>query len=196
MDDMNTFERQVARDALRDAGPSLPVDAAAVFARAVTAPSPKWRFQSMFSATKFVVAGAIVALFGGFLLAGVLDDTAERGVGAGGGHGRAGHVQPDRLARRGDAVATPPRSCPTAASSSSGGVNGNRDTVSSEVWDPATASFEPAGRSLGGACPTPPRCWPTAVSSLLVVGAPTIWLRLGGGLGPGDARVRLGGYAR
>jgi hypothetical protein len=30
------------------------------------------RFQSMFSATKFVVAGVIVALFGGFLLAGVL----------------------------------------------------------------------------------------------------------------------------
>ncbi len=30
------------------------------------------RFQSMFSATKFVVAGAIVALFGGFLLAGVM----------------------------------------------------------------------------------------------------------------------------
>jgi hypothetical protein len=30
------------------------------------------RFQSMFSATKFVVAGAIVALFGGFLLAGIL----------------------------------------------------------------------------------------------------------------------------
>ena len=72
MDDMNTFDRQVARDALRDAGPSLPVDAAAVFARAVPAPSPKWRFQSMFSATKFVVAGAIVALFGGFLLSGVL----------------------------------------------------------------------------------------------------------------------------
>jgi hypothetical protein len=39
------------------------------------------RFQSMFSATKFVVAGVIVALFGGFLLSGVLtqgprDETA------------------------------------------------------------------------------------------------------------------------
>ena len=30
------------------------------------------RFQSMFSATKFVVAGVIVALFGGFLLTGLL----------------------------------------------------------------------------------------------------------------------------
>ena len=38
---------------------------------------PKWRFQSMFSATKFVVAAAIVALFGGFLLAGVLTQPPE-----------------------------------------------------------------------------------------------------------------------
>ena len=36
------------------------------------------RFQSMFSATKFVVAGAIVALFGGFLLAGVLTRRVTR----------------------------------------------------------------------------------------------------------------------
>ncbi len=44
-----------------------------------TPPEPHWlqrlgtgRFQSLFNATKFVVAGAIVALFGGFLLSGVL----------------------------------------------------------------------------------------------------------------------------
>jgi len=36
-----------------------------------------WRFQSMFSATKFVVAGVIVALFGGFLLSGVLTQPSE-----------------------------------------------------------------------------------------------------------------------
>jgi len=42
---------------------------------------PQWRFQSMFSATKFVVAGVIVALFGGFLLAGVLtQQPSERAV--------------------------------------------------------------------------------------------------------------------
>jgi hypothetical protein len=35
------------------------------------------RFQSMFSATKFVVAGAIVAPFGGFLLSGVLTQQGE-----------------------------------------------------------------------------------------------------------------------
>jgi hypothetical protein len=53
-------------------GPSRSVDAAAVSASAVHAKSPKWRFQSLFSATKFVVAGAIVALSGGLLLSGVL----------------------------------------------------------------------------------------------------------------------------
>ena len=35
------------------------------------------RFQFMFSATKFIVAGVIVALFGGFLLAGVLTQPEE-----------------------------------------------------------------------------------------------------------------------
>ena len=72
MDDMTRLERRLARDALRVAGPSRPVDAAAIFTAITATQSPKWRFRSMFSATKFVVAGAIVALFGGFLLAGVL----------------------------------------------------------------------------------------------------------------------------
>ena len=34
--------------------------------------SPKWRFPSLFSVARIAVAGAIVALFGGFLLQGVL----------------------------------------------------------------------------------------------------------------------------
>jgi len=41
---------------------------------------PKWRFQSMFSATKFVVAGVIVALFGGFLLTGILTQPSDEVV--------------------------------------------------------------------------------------------------------------------
>jgi hypothetical protein len=40
-------------------------------------PSFTGRFQTMFSATKFVVAGVIVALFGGFLLAGVLTQPSD-----------------------------------------------------------------------------------------------------------------------
>ena len=34
--------------------------------------SPKWRFSSMITATKFVLAGSVVALFGGLLVAGIL----------------------------------------------------------------------------------------------------------------------------
>jgi hypothetical protein len=78
MDDMNAFERQVAGAMSRSGGPVRPVDDLAIFT-AVTADaqSPKWRFQSMFSATKFVVAGVIVALFGGFLLSGVLTQPSD-----------------------------------------------------------------------------------------------------------------------
>ena len=77
MDEMTTFDQQIAREVLREAGPSEPVAVAAIFTVITATQSPKWRFQSMFNATKFVVAGAIVALFGGFLLAGVL--TQPRG---------------------------------------------------------------------------------------------------------------------
>jgi hypothetical protein len=73
MYDVNAFERQVSDEALRMAGPSEPVDDAAIFTAITATQSPKWRFQSMFSATKFLVAGAIVALFGGFLLTGVFN---------------------------------------------------------------------------------------------------------------------------
>jgi hypothetical protein len=72
MDEMTAFDQQIAREVVREAGPSEPVDGAAIFTAMTTTQSPKWRFQSMFSATKFVVAGAVVALFGGFLLSGVL----------------------------------------------------------------------------------------------------------------------------
>ena len=71
MDDMTAFERQLSSGLGQMAGPGRDIDAMAM-ARTVSTQSPKWRFQSMFSATKFVAAGVIVALFGGFLLAGVL----------------------------------------------------------------------------------------------------------------------------
>jgi hypothetical protein len=72
MDDSTAFERQVARRFQHHAGPVRPVDDAAIFTAITATQSPKWRFGSVFSATKFVVAGAIVALFGGFLLSTVL----------------------------------------------------------------------------------------------------------------------------
>jgi hypothetical protein len=73
MNDMTALERLIADVAAEAAGPPRPVDAMAMV-RAATTRSPKWRFQPMFSATKFVVAGVIVALFGGFLLSGVLSE--------------------------------------------------------------------------------------------------------------------------
>ena len=72
MDDMTAFERQLGAGFKGLMGPSEPVDDAAIFKSVAATQLPRWRFQSMFSATKFVVAGGIVALFGGFLLAGVL----------------------------------------------------------------------------------------------------------------------------
>ena len=72
MDDMTAFERQVQRRVHRFVGPARPVDDLAVFeAVAAASRSHRWGF-TMFSALKFVAAAAIVALFGGFLLAGVL----------------------------------------------------------------------------------------------------------------------------
>jgi len=70
MDEMTTFENQLSAELSQMAGPGRHIDAAAMV-RTATTQTPKWRFQSVLSATKFVVAGAIVALFGGFLLAGV-----------------------------------------------------------------------------------------------------------------------------
>lgn len=61
--------RQTAPSALRELAMVVP---SSTPERRRWLPFPAWRFQSMFSATKFVVAGVIVALFGGFLLSGVL----------------------------------------------------------------------------------------------------------------------------
>jgi hypothetical protein len=79
MDDMTAFERQVANEMSRIVGPARPVDDLAVL-EATTTRSPTWRFQAMFSAVRFVVAAAIVALFGGFLLVGVVTQPSDEVV--------------------------------------------------------------------------------------------------------------------
>ena len=78
MDSMNAFERQLAGAMEHRAGPLKPVDDQAIFESigATTQPS-RWSFGSVFGATKFVVAAAIVALFGGLLLAGVLTQRTD-----------------------------------------------------------------------------------------------------------------------
>jgi uncharacterized lipoprotein YbaY len=71
MDDNRSLEDRVATELGQMAGPEPPVDALAV-ARSAAEHASKRRSSTMFSATKFVLAGAIVALFGGFLFASVL----------------------------------------------------------------------------------------------------------------------------
>ena len=71
MEDMSAFERQLAARLQHLAGPEPFVDVSASV-RAATTAVPKTRLLAMFGATRFVVASVIVALFGGFLLAGAL----------------------------------------------------------------------------------------------------------------------------
>ena len=77
MDEMNAFERQVAGRLQRHAGPTSPVDDLAIYNDITAATSSQRWGLTMLSAAKFVAAAAIVALFGGFLLAGVL--TTQQG---------------------------------------------------------------------------------------------------------------------
>jgi hypothetical protein len=87
MDDMTAFERQLSGEVSGLMGPVRPVDDLAVY-ESVTAANQQSRWGStMFSALRFVAASAIVALFGGFLMAGVLttqpsDDSFSAAVSA------------------------------------------------------------------------------------------------------------------
>jgi hypothetical protein len=69
MDDMDAFERQLASVVLWRVGPAEPVDDAAIYRALTTATrSDVWRVRSMSSATRFVVAVAMVVLIGGILI--------------------------------------------------------------------------------------------------------------------------------
>ena len=81
MEEMNAFERQIARVVHQSTMPPRSVDAMPIMRAATAVQPPKWRFQSMFRATKFFVAGVVVALFGGFLLAGMLTQPSEEAPG-------------------------------------------------------------------------------------------------------------------
>jgi hypothetical protein len=77
MDDMTAFERQLSDQIGALMGPPRPVDDLAVFDAVVAANrQQRWGF-TMFSVLRFVAAAVILALFGGFLVAGVLT-TSER----------------------------------------------------------------------------------------------------------------------
>jgi len=76
MDQMTAFERQISTEMQGMVGPVPDVEPMQA-ARSAAIHSPRWRFPTMFSATKYIVAGVIVALFGGFLLSGVLTSPSE-----------------------------------------------------------------------------------------------------------------------
>ena len=80
MTEMTAFERQLSGEIGDLMGPVHPVDDLAIF-ESVTAASrsQRWGF-TMFSALKFATAGAIVALFGGFLLVGILSAPQDGNV--------------------------------------------------------------------------------------------------------------------
>ena len=83
MDEMTAFERQLSAELGEMAGPGRRIDGMAMVS-AVATQSPTRRIQAMFSATKFVVAGAVVALLGGFLLAGLPSQPPSRRPGSSG----------------------------------------------------------------------------------------------------------------
>lgn len=158
MDDMTAFERQVAGEFVRRAGPVRPVDAAAILAAVTAARSPEWRVQSLFSATKSVAAAAIVALFGGLLLAGVLTMPSEEqppAVGAsasppveptdGPGFGPAGSFGETRRHGHHAVPLVDGRVLVVGGYYWDGAVGGVRYVAAAEVWDPETATFGPAG---------------------------------------------------
>ena len=88
MDEMNALERQLASVVQSAMRPPRPVDATAIVRSATSGVDGRWPIitrrlwapkpgsqdggRDVFSALKFVAAGVIVALFGGFLLSGVL----------------------------------------------------------------------------------------------------------------------------
>jgi hypothetical protein len=149
MDDMNAFERQVANEVVGSVRQPGSVDVATIVRNAATQ-SPKWRFQSMFSATKFVVAGVIVALFGGFLLSGVLTTQQQESVpgaasGGPGTFGAAGVLAEGRESHT--ATLLPDGRVLIIGGDARVGAYG---LASAEAWDPTTASFASAGAAVTG----------------------------------------------
>ena len=78
MDDSDAFERQIAGEMMRRAGPTLTVDDAAIWNAIIATDAPKPRLKAVFSAVRFAVAGLIVAAFAGLLLTMVLTQPPGR----------------------------------------------------------------------------------------------------------------------
>jgi len=147
-------------------GPVRPVDDLTIFTTITTTQSPKWRFQSMFNATKFVVAGDRLPAAASASASTQVEPTVKA-------TGESEPAPEDTEAEKADSTVRPDvlpgtfaltgslaehRSVHTATLLPDGrvlvvggnarllvvGGNGRLPT-SAEVWDPATASFSPAG---------------------------------------------------
>ena len=79
MHDLNELERMVAAELQRDAGPVLPVDDRAVFESVSASGRPRWN-TSVLRFASYLAAGVIVALFGGFMLVGVVTQPTGDGI--------------------------------------------------------------------------------------------------------------------
>lgn len=78
MDDMRMFEQQLGRGLDQLAGSRRPVDAMSISRQAIASTrTPTRDLDALFGVTRFLVAGAIVALCGGLLLAGILTQPGE-----------------------------------------------------------------------------------------------------------------------
>ena len=105
--------------------------------------SAKWGFQSVFSATKVVVASVIVALLGGFLLISLPFERQREhlpgaATGVPGAFSPAGSLSEARQYHTATLL-------PDGRVFIVGGYDEDDILASAEVWNPATASFRPAG---------------------------------------------------
>ena len=166
MDPTSAFEQQLARVAAEMAGPVRPVDAVALMHSAQAGPVRRWSVRlrgfgggatnqteggfTMFSTLKFIAAGVIVALIGGFLLASLATPPVEDALPAAAPSGPGTFSPAGSLERA--------RSHHTATLLNDGRVLviGGFDPISgeiagvptAEIWDPTTSSFGPAGRLI------------------------------------------------
>ncbi len=145
--DLELTLRAIGHDHLRQSAPARLHDRIRHVSETPTrggfVPRPTWRFQSLVSATKLVVAGVIVALVGGFLASGVLTRPAAV---PGAGPTDAGTFSPTGSLAQ-------PRTGHTATLLPDGrilvvgGVNwwDESNIATAEIWDPATETFGPTG---------------------------------------------------
>jgi hypothetical protein len=106
MDELTVFEQSIAAALREMGGPGRRIDAMEMV-RAVSRPPHSWRFQSMFNAAKIVLAGAILAVFGGILVSTVSPPRSNRDPAQAGGSPSASASEAPASAAASEAPASP-----------------------------------------------------------------------------------------